>query len=507
MCTGEYRTVIVIEDSEKNVFGGFFSGVVGAESSFLFSLTGHKAPVKYARKGDTKLLSPFVQPNNLFNFGGDLIVNIPTRHSFSTLGVNYDPNSRVALNGKPNGGIQKFVSSSFEVYRILNSPSNAPRATNETLQKMMSDSTILSRTELACPLHSWILAAVNQCGYPCSDFDANLIYTVKKWAKNTTNHYADFLASCEGKAMTVCIMKDNRGHTLGCFSDTEWTRATASAPTANSFTFSLGGAVACHSMQNRRFVVTGPQYLFSFGNEFNVKPDFTFNLIIDGQKVDASAHTGCAAPLIINEIEVYEVIPRAATPDDPTNVKTLSEKIRTDSRDIVEIIQKMDEQIRQVELKLLMELLQIEHLSSSRKLWDSQIGLRAEWQKILDTAAECRLDTSGMTTLRILGEVMARLNITGSNGETKGEAVDDEVVSYNVGGTIIAVLRSTLLRQAPNSAFASRFSGRWSEQANEDMEDGHICLVRYLLRPMSIVSLQYRHILTHFFIIIVLCTV
>jgi hypothetical protein len=84
-----------------------------------------------------------------------------------------------------------------------------------------------------------------------------------------------------------------------------------------------------------------------------------------------------------------------------------------------------------------------------------------------------------MLTLKGLEGVMARLHITGTDGEGKGEAVDDEVVSYNVGGTIIAVLRSTLVRQAPNSVFASRFSGRWSEQDNDDMEDGYINLVRY----------------------------
>jgi TLD len=475
-CTGNYRTVIVIEDDKKNVFGGYFNNDEKAKSCFLFSLTSHETPEKYTSKTGGDLQRPF-EGSLLINFGVDLNVHGPPHHfGYSTLGNNFDPKTRTTLNGAPNSADNHFLCHELEVYRILSSPSNAPRAFNETHQKMMSDSTILSRTELTCPLRSWILAAVNRCGYQCSDFDAKLIYTGVRDDKMADANRADLVASCNGKAMTVCIIKDNRGHTLGCFSDTEWSRALTSVPTANSFTFSLGGAVACHSMQSRSVVDTGPQHLISFGPEFNVKPNYSMDLIVDGCKVTASGGT----QLMVHQIAVYEVVPRAAASDETTNIKALSEKMSTDTRDIVENIRKMDEQVRQAELKLLVELLQIEHLSSSRKDWDTKIGLKAEWRKILDTTADCRLDASGKTTWHMLGEVMARLNIADSNGETKGEAVDDEVVSYNVGGTIIAVLRSTLVRQAPNSAFASRFSGRWSEQTNEDKKDGHICLVRYL---------------------------
>ena len=52
------------------------------------------------------------------------------------------------------------------------------------------------------------------------------------------------------------------------------------------------------------------------------------------------------------------------------------------------------------------------------------------------------------------------------------------VISFNVGGNIIAVLRSTLLFQAPQSTFAANFSGRWSLQEEELDEFGNILLVR-----------------------------
>jgi TLD len=507
-CTGEYRTVIVIEDNEENVFGGYFDGrqhdpaVKVADSSFLFSLTGHKTPKKFVRIADAHLSSPFVRPTtnpydarSLINFGADLqLFGRNPQHGSSTLGKDYASNSEVTLHGKPNINSNLFQCCELEVYRILDYPLNARRAAAETLKKMRYSS-ILYRAELSCPLHSWILSAVNRCGTQCSDFDARLIYTAKREDQTAATLHATLGACCKGKAMTVCIIKDNRGHTLGSFSDIPWSCASTSVPTANSFTFSLGGADRCHSMQSRSVVVSGPPYLISFGHEFNVKPDCSINYIVDGVKVTA----GMGTPLMAHEIAVYEISPRASVSDEATNVKALNQKISTDTRDIKESIRKMDEHVQQAELKLLRELLQIEHLSSSRKNWDIKVGLKAEWQKILDDAADCKQDTTGKTTMYMLGEVMARLHIPGANGETRDEAADDEVVSYNVGGTIIAVLRSTLVRQAPNSAFASRFSGRWSEQANEDMEDGHICLVRYLqgLDWCLPLHLHYLYCLSH----------
>ena len=58
------------------------------------------------------------------------------------------------------------------------------------------------------------------------------------------------------------------------------------------------------------------------------------------------------------------------------------------------------------------------------------------------------------------------------------DAVADEVISFNLGGTIIAVLRSTLLRQAPDSTLTTRYLGRWTQQTDELDEDGNIYMVR-----------------------------
>ena len=54
----------------------------------------------------------------------------------------------------------------------------------------------------------------------------------------------------------------------------------------------------------------------------------------------------------------------------------------------------------------------------------------------------------------------------------------DRVVSFNVRGVVVSVLRSTLLTAAPDSWFSARVSGRWTEQAGDVDEDGNIEQVR-----------------------------
>ena len=53
----------------------------------------------------------------------------------------------------------------------------------------------------------------------------------------------------------------------------------------------------------------------------------------------------------------------------------------------------------------------------------------------------------------------------------------NQVISYNVGGTMIAVLKSTLLRFASGSVLAARFERKDACLTPDDMEDGHICMV------------------------------
>ena len=59
-----------------------------------------------------------------------------------------------------------------------------------------------------------------------------------------------------------------------------------------------------------------------------------------------------------------------------------------------------------------------------------------------------------------------------------GSSEEDRVVSFSARGFVVSVLRSTLLNAAPDSWFAARVSGRWTEQADDVDEDGNIYQVR-----------------------------
>ena len=72
-----------------------------------------------------------------------------------------------------------------------------------------------------------------------------------------------------------------------------------------------------------------------------------------------------------------------------------------------------------------------------------------------------------------------------SNESESVTAVND-VISFNVGGTIIAVLRSTLLLQAPNSTFAAKYSDRWVQQPDELDECGNIYMVKENMVPLHL---------------------
>ena len=126
-------------------------------------------------------------------------------------------------------------------------------------------------------------------------------------------------------------------------------------------------------------------------------------------------------------------------------------------------------------------------------------GLLAEWQRICKESADVLPLTNGVAvtscgseTLKRVEESMARLGMkvgskmtrNSTDGKVKSitngkadRAVDD-VISFNVGGTIIAVLRSTLLLQAPNSTFAARYSDRWVQQPDEVDKFGNIYMVK-----------------------------
>ena len=147
-----------------------------------------------------------------------------------------------------------------------------------------------------------------------------------------------------------------------------------------------------------------------------------------------------------------------------------------------------------------MELLLVRQSTSTASRCDINEGLQGRWEATVAEVSAIDSSTCGNKQSDMIKELLLELNVTGAEAEAVAVAVAvaaavvtrqskkrsfpetqaveecEEVVSFNVGGTIIAVLKSTLLRQAPDSVFASRVSDRWRKSAGETV-DGHVCLV------------------------------
>jgi hypothetical protein len=196
------------------------------------------------------------------------------------------------------------------------------------------------------------------------------------------------------------------------------------------------------------------------------------------------------------EIMVYKITTSSALPlplsvkDTIAQMEIATSLILRQTEDIGKNILTASSNTHRVEKDLLVELLWMEHLSIPIKDRTLASGLLADWNA---TYASAQLPSfSGDSgALRKVEEVMERLQISilterkvcdkrqGGEGSGKSDRdiklTEDKVISFNVGGTVIAVLLSTLLRQAPKSTFAASYSGRWLPKVDED---GNILLVR-----------------------------
>ena len=232
------------------------------------------------------------------------------------------------------------------------------------------------------------------------------------------------------------------------------------------------------------------------------------------------------------EIEVYQVVQEGVRAPVESNADDLPVKLRSFTKTEQSLLEAASQPIevsslyttqtselsfnlihmskvaQMAEEKLLLELMWIEHLSVPMSKRNLSAGLLAEWQRVCEESADVLplsngvvVTSNGSETLKKVQESMERLQIKvglkmkgdSSEGSAKSSAINkkiksvitdkadtaiDDVISFNVGGTIIAVLRSTLLLQAPSSTFAASYSDRWVLQPDEVDECGNIYMVR-----------------------------
>ena len=263
--------------------------------------------------------------------------------------------------------------------------------------------------------------------------------------------------------------------------------------------------------------------------------------------------TGGCKKFTPQEIEVYQIIqqgsrasdkfhsddlpiiPRSLTRKEQLSLEAVTEPTAvssaytTQTNNLSLDLLHMAKVAQMAEEKLLLELMWIEHLSVPMSKRNLSAGLLAEWQRTCEESADVLPLTNGVVvtsngseTLKRIEESMDRLQIKvepkmegdSSEGSAKSSAINnesksvinekantatDDVISFNLGGTIIAVLRSTLLLQAPNSTFAAKYSDRWVQQPDELDECGNIYMVK------EIMVIAFTLFLLHFLLFVPLC--
>ena len=346
---------------------------------------------------------------------------------------------------------------------------------------------------------------------------------------------AAFHRICDGKDDTISVIKDSNGNVFGGFADKAWSSQDSYVKSEKSFLFSLKSSMGNHvvkfpvDVRDRNSLRHHPSCMCAFGSKDIVIGDSVNSINISrayrnpSSAYSASYCTGGNSTFTVHEIEVYQVIqegsevpvkfnaddlpiiPRSSTETEQAPFEAVSESkavssaYTTQTNNFSLDLLHMAKVAQMAEEKLLLELMWIEHLSVPMSKRNVSTGLLAEWQRICEESADVLplsngvvVTSCGSETLKRVEESMARLGMkvgskmmrNSTDGKVKSittgnadKAVDD-VISFNVGGTIIAVLRSTLLLQAPNSTFAASYSDRWVQQPDEIDECGNIYMVK-----------------------------
>ena len=351
------------------------------------------------------------------------------------------------------------------------------------------------------------------------------------------NHPAALHSRCQGKGHTLTVIEDKNGSVLGCYA------GNLSSPVVEgkkSFFFCLttNPPEKLDLFATRPFVPdpNPVNTLLHFGNNMHMgtvnDACCDIGCFVGGytsgtekdlipkayqpKKIEVYQIEGMTAPVVVDpstseqastsgDLDIAANMAFEADGDETELASkiTIASLVMTDkmteyNETIVARLRALSESIFKAERELLMEILLVRQLTSPASSRDISAGLKGSWEVIVDEISAIDSTTCGNKQSDMINELLIKLNVTGEEvvavavalvapdepsdeviAEAK-EIVDcEEVISFNVGGTIIAVLKSTLLRQAPDSVFASRVSDRWRKSADETV-DGHNCLVSKL---------------------------
>lgn len=375
-CEGKGKTITVIETINGHVFGGYAEDAWKKQEvqslttkGFLFSLKGLTPPTKYDfGKFPCQRTHPPQYPYNcaeiLLSLGGDLSVisqsNIYTDSAECALQSSGEEHMR--LTALPSSEVIEI-----EVYQVV----------EEENEEMPLHSDICTY-----PLQSWLLAGLQRADNSSTAFKSELIYLASRDGFTPS----EFHARCDGEPNTVCLVKDNRGNTVGGFTDFAWgspaalTRYSYAAPSRSCFTFSLGdSATSPKFMDKQSFVEHSSAHFCSFGEALKV--DAHRNL-----HFTSKSNHGSRGRVQAVEMSVYQI--KGTQMDSKMQLKLaelarikrkeIDETLDCDSSSIINLLLEMTKDEQLAEERILLELLFIEYLTKPSKDRKIETGLIGE---------------------------------------------------------------------------------------------------------------------------------
>jgi TLD/BTB/POZ domain len=335
---------------------------------------------------------------------------------------------------------------------------------------------------------------------------------------------------CQDKGDTLTVIEDTKGSVFGIYAEGEWKRASPNFVGKKSFFFYLTEKVAekedlFKKTPFRNDPNNTSAFTLFFGDGFYISSTGAGYCTVGSHM---ASHANCRGDscssnghFVVKEIEIYHIdnmttpvsvdpvaTVAASTSDIPdpnpysmavesdgklTEIASsitsssliMAERMADYNKAFVARLRSLSESVFKAERELLMEILLVHQLTTPARCRDIKAGLQGRWEATLAGISAMTSTNCGNKQSDMIKELLTQLNVTGATSEKSKEEETskpkpivecEEVVSYNVGGTIIAVLKSTLVRHAPDSVFASRVSDRWPKSADE-IENGHVCLV------------------------------
>ena len=328
---------------------------------------------------------------------------------------------------------------------------------------------------------------------------------------------ADLHSRCQGNENTLTVIEDENGAVLGCYAGGKWNLSSPVVEGKKNFFFSLTTKTPMkldlyatmpftpHSDPANAMVYFGASLFMNTATDAycGIGPFSSLNpKAYRPIKIEVYKTEGLTTPVCVDPTTTAPASTPGNTSQNPSDVSVkadgtetgrvsksaaanliMTDKITDYYKTFVARLRALSESVFKAERELLMEILLVRQLTTPASPQDIKAGLQRRWEAIVAGVSAINSTTCGNKQSDMIKELLLEINVTGAEAEAVAvavavaEAVDpdkpsdqmisqtqaveecEEVISFNVGGTIIAVLKSTLLHLTVCSHPGCRIDG------------------------------------------------